>query len=149
MPMAENEKVAIVTGAARGIGREIVRELAAAGMTVVAVDLSENVKALPDWEITRTVKNAAGQEQSASPVGEKDLRCREGHRRLPPLENGLSGSHVCTRGPPDSAACRRLTYDVTNPARKQSLNKSGRGFTVFWAATTLPTALGVLPAFSS
>ena len=78
--MAENEKVAIVTGAARGIGREIVRELAAAGMTVVAVDLSENVKALPDWEITRTVKNAAGQEQSASerPLGEcgDRLDCR-------------------------------------------------------------------------
>lgn len=37
--MAENKGVAIVTGAARGIGREIVRELLAAGMTVVAADL--------------------------------------------------------------------------------------------------------------
>lgn len=41
--MAENEKVAIVTGAARGIGREIARELLAAGMTVVAVDLKEDL----------------------------------------------------------------------------------------------------------
>ena len=38
--MADNEKVAIVTGGARGIGREIVKELLAMGMTVVAVDLA-------------------------------------------------------------------------------------------------------------
>jgi len=47
--MAENEKVAIVTGAARGIGREIARELLAMGMTVVAVDLKEDLLAeLPE-----------------------------------------------------------------------------------------------------
>jgi len=46
--MAENEKVAIVTGAARGIGREIARELLGMGMTVVAVDLKEDLlKELP------------------------------------------------------------------------------------------------------
>ena len=38
--MADNDKIAIVTGAARGIGLEIVRQLLAAGMTVVAVDLN-------------------------------------------------------------------------------------------------------------
>ncbi len=41
--MAENEKTAIVTGAARGIGREIARELLAMGMTVVAVDLRDDL----------------------------------------------------------------------------------------------------------
>jgi 3-oxoacyl-[acyl-carrier protein] reductase len=41
--MAENEKIAIVTGAARGIGMEIARELLAMGMTVVAVDLKEDL----------------------------------------------------------------------------------------------------------
>lgn len=43
--MAENEKIAVVTGAARGIGREIARELLAMGMTVVAVDLREDLLA--------------------------------------------------------------------------------------------------------
>ncbi|HOD83902.1 MAG: 3-oxoacyl-(acyl-carrier-protein) reductase FabG [Planctomycetes bacterium ADurb.Bin126] len=41
--MADKDKVAIVTGAARGIGREIVRELLASGMTVIAVDLREDL----------------------------------------------------------------------------------------------------------
>lgn len=47
--MSENEKkVAIVTGGAQGIGREIVRGLLADGMTVVAVDMnSEALDELP------------------------------------------------------------------------------------------------------
>jgi 3-oxoacyl-[acyl-carrier protein] reductase len=39
MQMSEKDRVAIVTGAARGIGREIARELLAMGMTVVAADV--------------------------------------------------------------------------------------------------------------
>jgi 3-oxoacyl-[acyl-carrier protein] reductase len=38
--VSDNEKVAIVTGGARGIGLEICRELLGMGMTVVAVDLN-------------------------------------------------------------------------------------------------------------
>jgi len=41
--MADKDKVAIVTGAGRGIGREIVRELLGMGMTVVAVDMREDL----------------------------------------------------------------------------------------------------------
>ena len=41
--MADSDKVAIVTGAARGIGREITRELLGMGMTVVAVDLLDDL----------------------------------------------------------------------------------------------------------
>jgi len=41
--MADGERLAIVTGAARGIGREIVRELLAMGMTVVAADVREDL----------------------------------------------------------------------------------------------------------
>jgi len=43
--MAENEKVAIVTGAGRGIGLEIARQLLQLGMTVVAVDLKDDLLA--------------------------------------------------------------------------------------------------------
>ena len=41
--MADNEKVAIVTGASRGIGLEITRELLGMGMTVVAVDIRQDL----------------------------------------------------------------------------------------------------------
>ncbi len=39
--VADNEKIAVVTGAGRGIGLEIARELLRVGMTVVAVDVNE------------------------------------------------------------------------------------------------------------
>jgi 3-oxoacyl-[acyl-carrier protein] reductase len=41
--MADADKVAIVTGGARGIGLEICRELLAAGMTVIAVDIQDKL----------------------------------------------------------------------------------------------------------
>jgi 3-oxoacyl-[acyl-carrier protein] reductase len=44
-PTPDDQKVAIVTGAARGIGKEICRELLGLGMTVVAVDLKEDLLA--------------------------------------------------------------------------------------------------------
>ena len=43
--MADQDKVAMVTGGARGIGLEITRELLALGMKVVAVDLREDLLA--------------------------------------------------------------------------------------------------------
>ena len=41
--MVESDKIAIVTGGARGIGLEICRELLDAGLTVVAVDIREDL----------------------------------------------------------------------------------------------------------
>ncbi len=41
--MGDDDKVAIVTGAGRGIGLEIVRELLAAGMKVIAVDIKDDL----------------------------------------------------------------------------------------------------------
>jgi 3-oxoacyl-[acyl-carrier protein] reductase len=41
--MADADKVAMVTGGARGIGLEICRELLAAGMTVVAADIQDKL----------------------------------------------------------------------------------------------------------
>ena len=41
--MADKDKVAIVTGAARGIGLEICRELLDVGMTVIAVDINDSL----------------------------------------------------------------------------------------------------------
>lgn len=47
--VADNEKVALVTGAARGIGLEICRELLGMGMTVVGVDLNaETLEQAPE-----------------------------------------------------------------------------------------------------
>jgi len=43
--MADDTRIAIVTGAARGIGLEIARKLLQCGMTVVAVDLKEDLLA--------------------------------------------------------------------------------------------------------
>ncbi len=58
--MADNGKVAIVTGGARGIGLEISRELIAAGMTVVVADIQEKL-----FDSTRAA------------LGKADLDCRK------------------------------------------------------------------------
>jgi 3-oxoacyl-[acyl-carrier protein] reductase len=72
----DNEKVAIVTGGARGIGLEICKELLAMGMTVVAVDIKDETLAEASSEVgsetfftqTLDVTNAAGMEKLVGDV---------------------------------------------------------------------------------
>jgi 3-oxoacyl-[acyl-carrier protein] reductase len=58
--MADNGKIALVTGGARGIGLEICRELLAAGMTVVVADIQEKLF-----------------DQTRQALGKADLDCRK------------------------------------------------------------------------
>jgi 3-oxoacyl-[acyl-carrier protein] reductase len=78
----DNEKVAIVTGGARGIGLEICKELLSMGMTVVAVDIQEETLAEAAAEVgsdkfhTRVlnVTDPAGVEKLVGDVVEKHGR---------------------------------------------------------------------------
>ncbi|MBN1941947.1 MAG: beta-ketoacyl-ACP reductase [Phycisphaerae bacterium] len=78
----DNEKVAIVTGGARGIGLEICRELLSMGMTVVAVDIrEETLKAAAEsvgsekfQTAVLDVTDGAGFEKLVSDVVEKHGR---------------------------------------------------------------------------
>ena len=87
--MAENEKVAIVTGGARGIGREIVKELLEMGMTVVAVDLKEDLLK----ELPAALGNPAKLETAACDVSDSETFAKviedaaEKHGRLDVLVN--------------------------------------------------------------
>src|SRR5512143_1252489 len=49
---AQFNPVAIVTGAARGIGKAIALELASAGYDVAAIDISWDTSADPEWNQT-------------------------------------------------------------------------------------------------
>jgi len=68
MTIALNDVVAVVTGAAGGIGREVVKAMKAAGATVVATDLADgatvegadhylrhDVTSADDWEVVRAL----------------------------------------------------------------------------------------------
>ncbi len=75
----DNEKIAIVTGGARGIGLEICKELLAVGMTVTAVDVSADNLAKAKAEVasdkfdvaTLDVTDSAGFEKLVNDVVEK------------------------------------------------------------------------------
>ena len=95
----DNQKVAIVTGAARGIGLEICRELLGMGMTVAAVDMNEQTlaaapEALGNPERLQTVvldvTNSEGFEKLVHDMVEK-------HGRLDVLVNnaGITRDNIC------------------------------------------------------
>ena len=94
----DNEKIAIVTGAARGIGLEISRELLSMGMTVLGIDLNEENLANAKTELgsdkfdvtTLDVTDSAGFEKVVSDVVEK-------HGRLDVLVNnaGITRDNIC------------------------------------------------------
>ena len=72
--MGENEKVAVVTGASRGIGLEITRRLLEMGMTVVAVDIRADLLA----EMPGKLGDAAGKLQTRV----QDVTAAEGFAAL-------------------------------------------------------------------
>jgi len=94
----DNEKIAIVTGAARGIGLEISRELLAMGMTVLGVDMNEENLANAKTELasdkfdiaTLDVTDSAGFEKVISDIVDK-------HGRLDVLVNnaGITRDNIC------------------------------------------------------
>lgn len=95
----DNEKVAIVTGGARGIGLEICRELLGMGMVVIAVDLNEEALAgapekLGNPEKFETavldVTESAGFEKLVSDTVDK-------HGRLDVMVNnaGITRDNIC------------------------------------------------------
>ena len=94
----DNEKVAVVTGSARGIGLEISRELLSMGMTVLGIDLNAENLASSKTElasdkfdvVTLDVTDSVGFEKVISDVVEK-------HGRLDVLVNnaGITRDNIC------------------------------------------------------
>ncbi|PEQ14315.1 short-chain dehydrogenase [Novosphingobium sp. PC22D] len=90
MSIALPEVVAVVTGAAGGIGREIVKGMKAAGASVVATDLAENAEIEgADHYLRHDVTSEADWRAVAKLVGEK-------HGRLDALVNN-AGFSIVTR----------------------------------------------------
>ncbi len=90
-------KVAIVTGAGRGIGREIATTLAQEGVTTVVTDIKQNL--LDD--VTREFSEMAGRGRRACVTcAIPPLSCRYGRRSC--VTTGTDGSgqqRRCGRGP--------------------------------------------------
>lgn len=94
----DNEKIAVVTGAARGIGLEISRELLAMGMVVLGVDMNEENLAAAKTELASDkfdvavldVTDSVGFEKVISDIVEK-------HGRLDVLVNnaGITRDNIC------------------------------------------------------
>ena len=68
--MTESQRVAIVTGAARGIGAATVRELARTDWSVLAVDLAEDDAAIP-YALASKAELEAVMSEAANLAGDK------------------------------------------------------------------------------
>jgi NAD(P)-dependent dehydrogenase (short-subunit alcohol dehydrogenase family) len=84
------ERSAVVTGSARGIGRDVVRRLRAAGYRIVAVDISEDVRDLAEdgWivplvaDVTADATPAAAIGRAVAEFGRLDLLVNNAARFL-------------------------------------------------------------------
>ena len=86
-------KVAVVTGASKGIGFAVVRELAAEGATVVAG--ARNVETLEGVDgVTSLAVDLAGADGPARLISEAIAR----HGRVDVLVNNVGGAHARTEG---------------------------------------------------
>ena len=119
-PMELNGTSAIVSGGASGLGEATVRELAAAGATVVVADLND--------ERGKAIAGEIGGVFAQTDVSDEDSvaaggRGRRGDRRAAAGRGELRGHRLGARGP-SAGTARRTTWPPT--ARSSTSTSSAR-----------------------
>ena len=96
--MSVQGRVAIVTGAGRGIGRAIARRLAADGHVVVVADIDEAAASQAAGEIEQTGARAVGMRLDVTRYAEVEAFMHEVHRRLGRIDVLVNNAGIIRRG---------------------------------------------------
>lgn len=140
-------KTALVTGAASGIGRELVGLLAAEGMQVAAVDLNEHLLAEvvaenPSGSVTSFVADVTDRERMATVVG--SFAATEGRVDLVVANAGIAPPNATIRTVDlvefDRVVAVNLTgaLNTVKPAIEHLINASGHVVIVSSVAAFIP-----------